>query len=1166
MKKNVSKVTSYVLLFAIALSVFASGMFNTAVHAAAPSLSGSGGWNETAFVEWSPVSNAQGYNVFVKPASAADSQYVQIDTELIRQYPTYWRADAVGLAAGSYVMKVEAILSGGSSESTVSGTISVTPHDRSGFAFASQSPFSTGSGAYNEDGTLRNGAQVIYVTSATAQTVSLDVITSSSGTKQTGVGIGPILALRQKGYDKTPLAIRFIGKVTDADMGSSLNSSGFLQVKGNSSYTEMNTTVEGIGKDATVYGWGFLLRNVGNVEVRNLGILLFQDDAVSMDTGNVNVWVHNNDITYGKAGSDADQAKGDGSTDLKGASTYTTISYNHYWDSGKAALIGLSESSEFFVTFHHNWFDHSDSRHPRIRKGTIHVYNNFFDGVSKYGSGMTTAGSAFVESNYYRHSKNPMLISLQGTDISGGSPGTFSGENGGMIKAYNNSIVDLVGGLIYANSNEGSAPANATSFDAYLASTRNETVPSSYKALVGGTAYNNFDTTIDTGVNVADIDSVSTVEQVVTAEAGRLGSGDFTWTFNDAVDDTSSDLNSALMSKILSYTSQLVSIGGNSTATPPTPTPPTPTPPTPTPPAATPTPPTSTPTPTPTPPGPSGSTIVHNFTTDGKASSFFNIQGNLSTSKGTVIFNGLTLTQCLKMESTTSIGFTTTTASTLTLVLNTADGTKIKVDGTSYPMTNGIVTVSLAPGAHTITKTDVTNLFYMKLTGVESDTTPPGDATFTANVTTPTNTNVNVIIQYPDDAAVKEYKVGIEGTWLPYTTPIIMATNNTIFARSTDTVGNTSNVSSYNVSNIDKTPPAVATLSADVTSLTNMDVTVTISYPLDATVKEYKLGDNGTWTAYVTPVVVSEISTVYARATDAAGNVSNETNYTVSNIDHIAPIDATLAVDTTVLTNQDVTVTINYPADASSMEYKLGANGAWTPYTEPVVVSDNDTVFARGIDAVGNISNVTSLTVSNIQKIAPVTTATLSPAAPNGKNSWYMTDVTVNFSISASVNGGSVTTEYQVNDGDWIAYTGFIPAFSDGTYKLGYRSKDQAGNVENLKTIEFYVDKTAPVLTVQLDKTSIWPANHKMVTIDATLDTGDATSGVESVVLTSITSNQPNSDSSDIQVNFGTAATSFSLRAEKARIYTITYTATDKAGNKTVTTATVTVPHDQSVQ
>jgi pectate lyase len=735
MNKRASKIMSFALLLALAISLLASGWNNTTIHAAGVTVTSSGGWNETAYVEWTPVSNAEGYNVYVKPASAADSQYQQLDNQLIRRYPSNWRADAVGLAAGSYVMKVEAKLSGGSTATAVTGTLAVDAHDRSGFAFASNSPYGTSSGAYNDNGTLKSGAQVIYITSQTAKTVTLDVVINSKGGKQTATGISEILNLRQKGYDTTPLAIRFIGKVTAADMSGQLNSSGYLQVKGKSNYAEMNLTLEGIGNDAYAYGWGMLLRYVGNVEVRNLGVMLFPDDGISMDTGNVNVWVHNNDVFYGSAGGDADQAKGDGSTDLKGASTYITISYNHYWDSGKSSLVGLSESSEFFVTFHHNWFDHSDSRHPRIRVASVHIYNNYFDGVSKYGVGVTSGGSAFVESNYFRHTKYPMMISLQGTDALG--EGTFSGETGGVIKAYNNVISDATS-MIYANSNAGTAAANATSFDAYLASSRTEAVPSSYKALKGGTVYNNFDTKVDTGVAASKIDNVSNVEQVVTAKAGRLSKGDFTWQFNNAVDDTSYALNTALMAKIKAYTSQLVAVGGNSNPTVPTPTPtasatPTPTP-TPTP-TATPTPtPTATPTPTPTPtatptatptptpsvtptptPTPTAGVQVHNFTTDDTSSSFFTIKGNLSTTKGTVTYNGLTLTQCLKVESSTSIGFTTTGTRTLTLVFNSADGTKVKIDGTSYAMTNGIVTVSLSAGAHTITKDNTTNLYYIKV-------------------------------------------------------------------------------------------------------------------------------------------------------------------------------------------------------------------------------------------------------------------------------------------------------------------------------------------------------------------------------------------------------------------------------------------------------------------
>ncbi|MBW4084076.1 pectate lyase [Paenibacillus sp. S150] len=700
MKKRAAKVSSIVLMFSLVLSLIAAGGWgDSVVHAAGLTITGSGGGSETAYVEWSPVSNATGYTVYVKAASAADSQYQQINTELIRKYASYWRADAVGLAAGSYVIKVEATVSGGAANA-VTGTLAVTSYDRSGFAFSPSSQYGTGSGAYNDNGTLKNGAQVLYVTSQNAQTVTLPVKTSSSGTIQTGVGLGGILTLRQKGYDTTPLAIRIIGKVTASDLSGQLNSSGYLEVKGKNNYSEMNITIEGIGKDAYAYGWGMLLRYVGNVEVRNLGVMLFPDDGISMDTGNVNVWVHNNDIFYGAAGSDADQAKGDGSTDLKKGSTYITISYNHYWDSGKAALVGLSESAEFFVTFHHNWFDHSDSRHPRIRVASVHVYNNFFDGVSKYGVGVTTGASAFVESNVFRNTKNPMLISLQGTDALG--EGTFSGEDGGVIKAYNNSIVGAAS-LIYANSNAGTASANATSFDAYLASSRNETVPSSYKALKGGTAYNNFDTTVNTGVSASNIDNVSNVEQVVSAKAGRLNGGDFTWTFNDSVDDASYAVNAALMSAIRSYTSGLESVGGNSNPTSPTPAP-----------TATPAP-TTTPAPTATAtPVPTAGATVHNFTTSGTTSSFFNIQGNLSTSKGTVVYNGLTLTQCLKIESATSIQFTTAQAATLTLVFN-SEGTKIKVDGTSYTITNGIATISLAAGAHTITKDSTANLYYIQL-------------------------------------------------------------------------------------------------------------------------------------------------------------------------------------------------------------------------------------------------------------------------------------------------------------------------------------------------------------------------------------------------------------------------------------------------------------------
>ena len=97
------------------------------------------------------------------------------------------------------------------------------------------------------------------------------------------------------------------------------------------------------------------------------------------------------DYFYGNTGGDSDQAKGDGTVDLKGGTKYVTISYNRFWDSGKSSLCGMGGDDANYITYHHNWFDHSDSRHPRIRCMSVHIWNNYYDGVAKYGVGATTA-------------------------------------------------------------------------------------------------------------------------------------------------------------------------------------------------------------------------------------------------------------------------------------------------------------------------------------------------------------------------------------------------------------------------------------------------------------------------------------------------------------------------------------------------------------------------------------------------------------------------------------------------------------------------------------------------------------------------------------------------------------------------------------------------------
>ena len=766
MKKQVKKFMSALLACVmVAVSVIVFDM--NPVHAASGAITEASGWLETAYVKWTPVTGATGYNVYVKSASASDSAYVQLDDELIRKYPSYMRADAVGLKAGDYVMKIVPLNNGkeNTAAAIVSDKLTVKAHDRSGFTFSSNSPVKNGVGAYNNDGTLKSNASVLYVTEANKNTVKMKI----GNTEYTGVA-AITQAIKAKNNCQ-PVAIRIIGQVTLSGLACKDVSSAYaIGVKG-----AANVTFEGIGDDATLYEAGVAVFQSTGIEVRNLGLMNWggggDGDGISLKQSR-GVWVHNNDVFYGNAGSDGDQAKGDGSMDLKDNSQYVTVSYNHFWDSGKMSLCGMkSESGENWITYHHNWFDHSDSRHPRIRTMSVHVYNNYYDGNSKYGVGAAKDSEAFVEANYFRNCNYPMLSSMQGSDVLAG--GIFSGENGGVIKAYNN-YMEGQKSVIYANSDAGTTTASATDFDAYLATSRSETVPSTYKAKQGGKTYSNFDTKVDLGVDTADIDVPADVPSIVTKYAGRIMGGDFKWTFDNSVDDASYSLNRPLKDKLNAYKTSLVSVGGGSvssgekhihnyvstitkkatcaeegeitytciatngtcdkktytevvpktahtygewkvvkeateteeglkshsctvcgaeeTASIPK---------------------KGSTGGTETPEVPTGDSKVHNFTTSDANSSFFVISGNLASNKGTVTYNGLTLTQCLKMESSTSIKFTASSKGTLTLVF-AESGKNVKINGKKNASdSNCIVTVDVAAGSVEITKGDTMNLFYM---------------------------------------------------------------------------------------------------------------------------------------------------------------------------------------------------------------------------------------------------------------------------------------------------------------------------------------------------------------------------------------------------------------------------------------------------------------------
>ena len=149
---------------------------------------------------------------------------------------------------------------------------------------------------------------------------------------------------------------------------------------------------------------GIFCVRASNIIIRNIN---FQQpkanngaDAVSMQECD-GVWVDHCTFTSLNQTKDYE----DGSTDITHGSKNVTVSWCRYVKTQKSCLVGHSNSQSGDVaitaTFHHNWFEGSSSRHPRVRFGCVHVYNNLFDGNTTYGVGSAYGAKVLVEYNYF---------------------------------------------------------------------------------------------------------------------------------------------------------------------------------------------------------------------------------------------------------------------------------------------------------------------------------------------------------------------------------------------------------------------------------------------------------------------------------------------------------------------------------------------------------------------------------------------------------------------------------------------------------------------------------------------------------------------------------------------------------------------------------------------
>jgi pectate lyase len=185
-----------------------------------------------------------------------------------------------------------------------------------------------------------------------------------------------------------------------------------------------NKSIIGVGTSGKITGSGLNVASVSNVIIQNLTFSGSNDDAINVQYS-TKVWIDHNDLSNAY----------DGATDIKRASDYVTVSWNHFHNQDKNCLLGhddgngAEDKGHLRVTYHHNWFDGTTQRNPRVRFGTpVHVYNNYFNNNSGYGVASTEGAGVIVEGNYFENVDDPYHL---GEADSG--PGSLVARNNTMV-------------------------------------------------------------------------------------------------------------------------------------------------------------------------------------------------------------------------------------------------------------------------------------------------------------------------------------------------------------------------------------------------------------------------------------------------------------------------------------------------------------------------------------------------------------------------------------------------------------------------------------------------------------------------------------------------------------------------------------------------------------
>jgi hypothetical protein len=329
----------------------------------------------------------------------------------------------------------------------------------------------------------------------------------------------------------------------------------------------------------------------------------------------------------------------------------------------------------------------------------------------------------------------------------------------------------------------------------------------------------------------------------------------------------------------------------------------------------------------------------------------------------------------------------------------------------------------------------------------------------------------------------------------------------------------------------DATPPTVSGLADDATPTKSKTWTwsseagATFRYSIDQSSGGVPGGAYGA-TATATQSSGDGTYYIHVQAKDTAGNESGVT--TVSAVlDNTAPVITIANPDSTPA--QSKTVTATTTAGTLTMKVDAGSTcdgtvadfAAYAPHTFTSESDNGAKVCYRAADAAGNVSYLPSNAIAGIDATGPNITGLTTDTTPVKSKTWnWFSDVGTTFRFVIDTNASSTVS------GIYDSTATAVQPSGNGTYYIHVQAKDGAGNESSVVTVSAVLDNTAPVITVS-------GTNPVSVTLGSTYADGGATA----------------TDNIDVCVN---VVSSGRVDVATAGDYTITYDATDAAGNAAV--------------